>query len=269
LIRNSALAVAPRYVQVVVLAALLTLAALAWGYVIWLAAQMSAPSDPAMSSMPQMDGMMAPGFSSWTFAHFLFIFMMWSVMMAGMMIPSVTPMVLIYARVTQQGAAPGRLLAPAGWFATGYLIAWSLFAAFASLAQWGLEKLALISPMMAGTNHKFGGAVLIAAGVYQWLPIKDGCLGQCREPLAFIQRHGGFQTSAPGSLRLGLLHGKYCVGCCWALMAILFVVGVMNLLWIAILMIIVLLEKVVPGGRYFSRFAGGAALAAGLWMIKS
>jgi len=109
--------------------------------------------------------------------------------------------------------------------------------------------------------------VLIAAGVYQWLPIKDGCLWQCREPLAFVQRHGGFQTSALGSLRLGLLHGKYCVGCCWALMAVLFVVGVMNLLWIAVLMVIVLLEKVIPGGRYFSRITGCAALAAGIWMI--
>ena len=269
MIRDSALGFAPRFARMVVLSALLVLAALAWAYMIWLATQMSAPSLPAMSSVPHMDGMMMPAFSSWTFVHFLFIFTMWSVMMAGMMIPSVAPMVLIYARVTQQSTAPGRLPAPAGWFAIGYLIAWILFAVVAALAQWGLEALALISPMMTSANHKFGGAVLIGAGVYQWLPTKDGCLSQCREPLAFMQRHGGFQTSASGSLRLGLLHGKYCVGCCWALMAVLFVVGVMNLLWIAALMVIVLLEKVIPGGRYFARFTGCAALAAGIWMIKS
>lgn len=224
-----------------------------------------------MPGMPGMDmngaSMVAPAFAPWTFVHFLFIFTMWAVMMVGMMTPSVTPMVLIYARVAQQGMRPGRSIAPAGWFASGYLIAWSLFAAFAALAQWGLEALALLTPMMASASRPFGAAVLIAAGAYQWLPIKDACLAQCRAPLSFMQRHGGFQASAFGSLRLGFLHGTYCIGCCWALMAVLFVVGVMNLFWIAALMIIVLLEKLLPGGRYFTRIAGCAAVMAGIWMI--
>jgi len=268
---DTALAAAPRRPQMVVLAALVALAALAWGYVIWLAAQMAAPSPAIISNMPGMDmngaGMIAPAFALWTFVHFLFIFTMWAVMMVGMMTPSVTPMVLIYGRVAQQSMAPGRQVAPAGWFAAGYLVAWGLFAAFAALAQWGLAVLALITPMMATASHKFGGAVLIAAGAYQWMPIKDACLSQCRAPLSFMQRHGGFRASACGSVRLGLLHGMYCVGCCWALMAVLFVVGVMNLLWIAALMIFVLLEKVIPGGRSFSRVAGCAAVGAGIWMI--
>lgn len=251
-------------IQIVLLAALLALAGLAWGYILWLAAQMNAD----MSGM-DMNGsaMMAPAFAHWTLVHFIFIFTMWAVMMVGMMTPTALPMVLMYARVMQQHSAPGARIAPAGWFATGYLTAWIIFSAGAALAQWGLESLALITPMMASASHRFGGMVLIAAGVYQWLPIKDACLVQCRAPLSFIQRHGGFQADGPGSLRLGLLHGMYCVGCCWALMAVLFVVGVMNLLWIATLMIIVLLEKVVPAGHYLARAAGAAAVVAGSLLI--
>ena len=110
--------------------------------------------------------------------------------------------------------------------------------------------------------------MLILAGIYQFLPIKSACLSQCRAPLAFVQRHGGFQASARGSLRLGLLHGAYCIGCCWAVMALLFVGGVMNLLWVAALMLFVLLEKLLPGARYFSRVAGCAALAGGVYLIS-
>lgn len=268
---NTALASAPRRAQMVVLAAVLALTTLAWGYVIWLAAQMAAPSPAAVPSMPGMDmsgaGMIAPAFSPWTFVHFVFVFTMWAVMMVGMMTPSVTPMVLIYAQVAQRSMTPGRPLAPAAWFAAGYLVVWSLFSVFAALAQWSLEALALITPMMASASHKFGGAVLIAAGAYQWMPLKDACLSQCRAPLSFMQRHGGFQASEVGSLRLGFSHGMYCVGCCWALMAVLFVVGVMNLLWIATLMIIVLLEKMIPGGRYFSRLTGCIFVVVGIWMI--
>ena len=256
-------------VQIVVLVALLALAALAWTYVIWLAKQMSAPS--AMADMPGMDmsgaAMVAPALVHWSATHFLFILTMWAVMMVGMMTPTVTPTVLLYARVTQQSTRPGWRLAPAAWFAAGYLGAWTLFSVLAALAQWGLETLALLTPMMASASHRFGGLVLLAAGAYQWLPVKDACLSQCRTPLSFVQRHGGFQASAAGALRLGLLHGGFCIGCCWALMAVLFVVGVMNLLWIAALMIIVLLEKTAPGGRYLARGAGVAALAAGAWLL--
>jgi predicted metal-binding membrane protein len=242
-------------VPIVVLAALLTLAALAWGYVIWLANQMDLPA--AMADMPGMDmrgaTLVAPALVRWTAPHFLFIFTMWAV--------------LIYAQVMRPARTAQQRLAPAAWFAAGYLIAWTLFSVLAALAQWGLESLALLTPMMASASQRFGGLVLVVAGIYQWLPIKDACLSQCRAPLAFIQRHGGFQASATGSLRLGLRHGAYCVGCCWALMAVLFVVGVMNLLWIAALMIVALLEKAAPGGRYLGRLAGVGAVAAGLWML--
>jgi predicted metal-binding membrane protein len=251
-----------------VLLALLAITALAWGYVIWLGAQMATATPAAMAGMPGMD-MSAPAlagaaFRPWTYVHFLFIFSMWAVMMVGMMTPAVTPMVLMYARIVH--ASAGRRPAPAAWFACGYLCAWIVFSALAAYAQWGLEALALLTPMMTSASHRFGGAMLIAAGIYQWLPVKDACLSQCRAPLQFLQRHGGFQPGAAASLRLGFLHGLHCVGCCWVLMTLLFVVGVMNLLWIAALMVFVLLERLIRGGRILSWWAGAAAVLAGLWM---
>jgi len=136
-----------------------------------------------------------------------------------------------------------------------------------ALLQWLLESLALITPMMAGTGGVLAGMALIGAGIYQWLPIKQSCLAQCRAPLSFVQRHGGFQASARGSLRLGVLHGAYCIGCCWTLMVLLFAFGVMNFYWIAALMVFVLLEKVVPHPGTVSRVAGLAAIAAGIVYI--
>ena len=135
------------------------------------------------------------------------------------------------------------------------------------MLQWLLESRALITPMMAGTSRPLAGAVLIAAGLYQWLPIKQACLSQCRGPLSFVQRHGGFQASASGSLRLGFLHGAYCIGCCWVLMALLFAFGVMNIYWIVGLMLFVLVEKVVPKASVVSRVAGLAAVVAGATMM--
>jgi len=265
---------ASRWIRILVLSAALALTALAWAYVYWLAQQMAAPQSAMMPDMPDMPGMsmsdadlMAASFTPWTFTRFFLTFIMWLVMMVGMMTPSVTPMVLIYARVARPGQPRGRLLAPAAWFTCGYFVAWSLFSLSAALAQWALEALALSTPMMVATSRRFGGAVLIATGIYQWLPGKEACLSYCRAPLAFLQRHGGIRPGAGASLRLGMLHGGYCIGCCWALMLVLFVVGVMNLLWIAALMLVVLLEKVLPAGRAFSRLLGCAAVAAGLWML--
>jgi len=246
--------------QLPVLLSLLAICALAWGYVIWLGAQ--------MADMPGMDmsapALASPALGPWTYVHFLFIFSMWTVMMVGMMTPTVTPMVLMYARIVH--ASAGRQSVPAVWFGCGYLCAWTAFSALAALAQRGLEALALLTPMMASANHRFGGATLIAAGIYQWLPVKDACLSQCRAPLQFFQRRGGFQPGARASLRLGFVHGLHCVGCCWVLMMLLFVVGVMNLLWIAALMVFVLLERLVRGGQVFSWWTGAAAVVAGIWM---
>jgi predicted metal-binding membrane protein len=208
-------------------------------------------------------GMLSPLFGHWNAQHFITMLSMWTVMMIGMMTPSVAPMILLYAQVARR-SAEARPFASALWFAGGYLMAWAGFSLLATVAQWSLEQLTLLSPMMASTSHIFGGLLLIAAGVYQWLPIKYSCLARCRAPLSFVMEHGGFQARAAGSVRLGLQHGLYCIGCCWALMALLFVGGVMNLLWIAALMVFVLLEKLIPGWRYFSRASGLAAVGLGV-----
>ena len=121
--------------------------------------------------------------------------------------------------------------------------------------------------MMAGTSQVFGGIVLITAGVYQWSPLKDTCLAQCQSPLLFIHRQGGFHRDPSAALALGLRHGAHCVGCCWALMALLFVGGVMNVLWIATISAFVLIEKIVPVGRLISRIAGLGFVAAGAWIV--
>ena len=251
---HAALKQALRHDRWLVLLALLAISALALGYTAWLATGFD------------MSAMMAPQFVPWSAGHFAFMAAMWIVMMVGMMTPSVAPMVLIYAGIARQASARETPFASAGWFASGYLVAWVAFALVATLAQWWLESRALIAPMMAGAGHVAGGAVLILAGVYQWLPVKRACLIECSAPLAFVQRHGGFAPSAHGSVRLGVLHGLYCIGCCWVLMALLFVFGVMNLVWIAGLMMYVLLEKLLPNAGAVSRIAGVAAIVAGIWM---
>ena len=214
-----------------------------------------------------MSAMMSPHFVPWTPGYFTFMLVMWIVMMIGMMTPSVAPTVLLYTEYVRRSAAQGHAFPAAGWFVGGYLLAWSAFATLATLLQWLLEWQSLVTPMMAGTSRKVGGAMLVVAGVYQLLPWKQACLAQCRSPLSFIQRHGGFQTSAGGAVRLGWRHGLYCIGCCWVLMALLFAFGVMNLYWIAGLMIFVLLEKVMPYPVIFTRVAGLAAVAAGAVLI--
>jgi predicted metal-binding membrane protein len=243
--------------RLVVVAALLSLTVLALGYTYWLGAGFD------------MSAMMSPHFIPWTAGHFAFMFAMWLVMMIGMMTPSVAPMVLLYVAVGRSSAGKGQTWAPASAFIAGYLLAWAAFSAAATLLQWWLESLALITPMMAGMSGRLSGTVLVVAGIYQWLPLKQACLSQCRAPMSFVQRHGGFQSSAGGSVRLGALHGGYCIGCCWVLMALLFAFGVMNFFWIAGLMIFVLVEKVVPRAGLVSRVAGIVAIAAGIALLGS
>jgi predicted metal-binding membrane protein len=248
--------------RALVIGAVAVTAAFAWAYILWLAAAMDmgqAASGAAAMAMPRL--------RPWSPAEFAFMFGMWAVMMVGMMLPSAAPMLLIHARVARQSSIQGKPIAATGWFAGGYILAWSGFSICATAAQWALERALLRSPMMASQSDAFGGAVLIAAGLYQWTPFKDRCLTQCQTPLLFIQRHGGFRRDAPGSVGLGVRHGLYCVGCCWGLMALLFVGGVMNVLWIAGLTVFVLLEKVIPAGRLVSRTAGAGLVVLGLWTL--
>jgi predicted metal-binding membrane protein len=255
--------------RVIVAAALAVLTALAWAYLWWLAddMEMGGVDISGFRMIPAGMGWMMPTTAPWNVMEFAFVFAMWAVMMIGMMTPSATPMILIYACVGRQAAQEGKPLAASGYFTAGYLVTWIGFALVATSAQWTLERSALLSPTMAGASDIFGGAVLIAAGVYQWTPLKDACLRQCQAPWWFIQRHGGFRADARGALALGARHGGYCIGCCWALMALLFVGGVMNVLWIAAIALLVLAEKVIPAGRVVSRIAGAGLLAGGAWLL--
>jgi predicted metal-binding membrane protein len=250
----AALAFALRRQRWLLTGSLVLITCLSLGYTYWLATGFD------------MSGMMSPTYVEWSRGYFVFMLVMWIVMMIGMMTPSVAPTVLLYAEFARRGGQ-GREFPAAIWFAGGYLLAWAAFAFLATLLQWLLEWLALITPMMAGTSQTLAGAMLVAAGAYQWLPVKQACLAQCRSPLSFIQRHGGFQDSTRRTVRLGFLHGSYCIGCCWALMLLLFAFGVMELRWIAGLMIYVLLEKLLPLGpraaATFARSAGVIAMIAG------
>ena len=255
--------------RAIMIAALAALTALAWADLVWLA------NDMAMDGMdmtgfrmiPAGQGLMMPASAPWQPIEFGYVFIMWVVMMVGMMTPSAAPMILIYARVGRQAAAEGKPFAASGWFAAGYLLSWTAFALAATPAQWALERSALLTPMMESASNILGAIVLVLAGLYQWTPLKEACLSHCRSPLVFIQSQGGFRRDAPGALALGFRHGIYCIGCCWALMALLFVGGVMNLFWIAALAILVLVEKVLPFGRIVARLAGAACIAAAVWLL--
>ena len=255
--------------RLIVAGALGAIVLLAWAYVLWLAAdmEMGGMDMSGFRMVPAGIGLMTPAAAPWSAVEFAFVFTMWAVMMVGMMAPSAAPMILMYARLGRQGKVAGKPLAATGWFAAGYFLAWIGFSLAATLVQWVLQREALLDPRMASASKALGAVVLIAAGLYQWTPLKEVCLAHCQTPLGFLMRHGGFRGDVRGCLKLGLSHGAYCVGCCWVLMALLFVVGVMNLLWIALLALLVLLEKLTPWGRPIARAAGVAFIAAGIWMV--
>jgi predicted metal-binding membrane protein len=266
---DGALTIVLRRDRIIVAAALVALTVLAWGYLLWLTADMDmgGMDMTGFRMIPAGIGIMAPANAPWRAIEFAFVFAMWAVMMIGMMAPSAAPMILMYARMGRQAAVAGTPLAATGWFAAGYFLAWIGFSVLATIVQWALERAALLDTAMASASNVLGGIVLIGTGVYQWTPLKDVCLRQCQTPLLFLMRHGGFRGEMPGSLLLGLRHGAYCVGCCWVLMALLFVGGVMNVLWIAVLALLVLLEKLTPIGRVISRAAGLAFVSAGAWLL--
>lgn len=282
---DAALTAVLRRDRAMVVMAIVVITVLAWAYILWLAAQMgiaevstaaTAEGTMAEMHMPGGTGTMAgmdmgaavePTFRTWSVADFAFMFTMWAVMMVGMMTPSVAPMVLLYGAVGRNAGASGRPLAATGWFVAGYLSTWIAFSLAATGAQWTLTRLALLTPMMESASGIFGGIVLIAAGLYQWSPLKDTCLRQCQTPLGFLMSRGGFRSDPFAALRLGAEHGAYCVGCCWVLMTLLFVGGIMNVLWIAGLTILILLEKVVPVGRLIPRVAGAVIATGGVFLL--
>ena len=246
--------------RAVLVSAIAVLAGLAWAYTVRLSAGMGSMSVNAMAA-----SVAVPSTQSWTLNDVFFMFVMWTVMMVAMMLPSATPMVLLFARVMRKRERDGRPFVPTGLFVFGYLLVWVGFSAMATLANWGLHVAGLLSSMMGSTTPMIGGVVLLFAGVFQWTPLKDACLSHCRSPLAFLTAH--WSDGRGGALMMGLHHGVYCLGCCWLLMALLFVLGIMNLPWIAALTVFVLLEKVLPHGRLVSRFSGIVFAAWGMALL--
>jgi len=216
---TSALEKALRHDRLIVAVGLVGAVALAWAY---LAA--GAGIDMSMAGMP-MEPM------PWSTFDAALMFTMWWVMMMAMMVPSAASMVLLFAAIKRKQAASVSPFVEAWIFLAGYLLIWAGFSLVAALAQWGLERVGLLSMTVASTSARFGGVILLAVGLYQLTPVKSACLRYCQSPVLFLSRH--WRPGAAGALRMGLLHGGYCLGCCWFLMLLLFVAGVMNLVWIA------------------------------------
>jgi predicted metal-binding membrane protein len=227
--------------------ALAALSLAAWAFLAWIVVDMGHPF--AQLTMPAS--------ARWTLPNVLAILAMWAVMMAAMMLPSALPMVLTFVSMGRRGgdAARGRS------FVAAYLAVWFAFSAVATLAQWALQRIDWVDPMVVSTSPLLTGLLLLIAGVYQFSRLKRICLSRCQSPFGFLL--GAWRPGVSGAFVMGARHGLYCLGCCWALMALLFVGGVMNLAWIAALSIAVALEKLLPGGERIATVLGIALVVVG------
>lgn len=219
--------------------------------------QMSAIEMTGSMSKPMvMPAQMMPAL--WTPGYFILVFLMWWVMMIAMMVPSASPTILLYAALNRQMKDAEDVPLKAGLFLAGYLVIWAVFSFLAALLQWALELRALASPMtMMITSNYLGASILLAAGIYQFTPLKRACLNHCRDPIRFLTERR--RSGLDGAFLMGAEHGIFCLGCCWFLMALLFFGGIMNLYWIGGLALFVLFEKLVPNGHWLG-YAGGVAL---------
>lgn len=225
------------------------LVVLSWIFLIDMAADMSG-----------MEMVVPP--MAWSAGDFAMMLGMWVAMMIGMMVPTAVRSVLIFSRLAANATAAGHAFASGYWFALGYVIAWSMFSVAATLLQWALDRLSLLSPMMTSSSAVLTGLILMGAGLWQLSPWKAACLRHCRSPVEFLAAH--YSDGAGGAVRMGMSHGFYCLGCCWVLMGLLFVGGVMNVACIAAITAFVLAEKLLPGGPGMGRLSGLGLIASGL-----
>jgi predicted metal-binding membrane protein len=246
--------------RAVVVAALISVIALSW---LWIA--LGAGTGMSAVEMTRMPRDMAMMPAIWSAGYAALMLSMWFVMMVAMMLPSATPMLPIFARVSRREREAERPWVSTGVFASGYLAAWLFFSATAVAMQWELEKSGLLSAMMVTTTPSLGATILIAAGLWQITPIKHACLRHCRSPVGFLAAH--WRVGRGGAFRMGLIHGAYCLGCCWLLMALLFFGGVMNLWWIGGLAACVLLEKTAPLGHWLTYPVGVALVVGGVFLV--
>ena len=235
-----------RHDRIIVVAALGAVVVLAWGLLL---------AGTAMDMPDARAGEHTADAGS--LGRFLALWLMWAVMMVAMMLPSAAPTILLFAALTRTRASASPLPPTAG-FAAGYVLLWGVFSFVATLVHMALEHAALVSSAMRATTSFLAGLLLVAAGIYQWTPLKHACLTNCRSPIHFVTRH--WCAGLGGAFRLGLFHGAYCVGCCWALMGLLFAGGVMNVAWVAALAVFVLLEKTILLGTRVGRAVSGVGL---------
>lgn len=227
---------------------LFSLSALFWAPVIWLSYSMEHP----------LVRLMMPVQSSWTGQQVFFVWVMWAVMMAAMMLPSAIPMIMTHQKIARRKG----LRRDNAVFVAAYLVVWGLFSASASALHWGLQELGQLSPMLGLSDNRTASAVLVLVGLSQWMPLKNMCLSKCRTPIGFLVTN--WRPGTAGAFKMGLRHGTYCVGCCWALMVLLFVFGAMNLTAIAAVATLVAAEKTLPKGQTIAK-VGGVGLI--LWGV--
>ena len=246
--------------------ALAALVVLAWGYLLVLSKQMS--HDASMASMPGMRAMpnmpRLGGATAGAARSIALTVLMWWTMMIGMMVPSAAPMVLLFGNVQRRELAAESPKLRVALFTAGYLAIWGAFSLLAAVAQLALTKLGLLAPLDLTVTGWLGALLVALAGIYQLTPLKNACLRRCHSPAEFLSSH--WRRGNSGALRMGIDHGVYCVGCCWLLMSLLFVVGVMNLIWVAVIAVFVLIEKLVPQGETTAKINGAALLALALFL---
>lgn len=246
--------------HMIVYTGLFILFLLSWGYMVYMGW--------AMQNMDVVDMWMPPGANSraWQFYDFRMLVTMWGIMMVAMMTPSILPMVSLFVTVSNGKRSQGKVVVPTFIFLFGYLVAWLLFSIVISLLQYPLHLTGLLNPMMNSRSNLLNGGILVIAGIYQWTPFKDACLQKCRTPLHFLMT--SWRDGRSGAIRMGVLHGFYCIGCCWALMAVMFAVGVMNMLWMIVIAFFVLAEKISPISALMFRGISGVALViwGGYWL---
>lgn len=255
--------------RAIIISGLILISGLAWLYIVRLASLMASGMDmPAMSGdRGHAMSMVLPQVRPWGAADFGLTFVMWTVMMVAMMTPSTAPMTITFASLVRNRAARSGPITATTAFLLGYAVVWTGFSAGATVLQWLLHTAGSLSPATMRAAPVAGGTLLVLAGIYQVTPWKDACLTSCRSPLGFLM--AGWRDGTGGAFVMGARHGLYCLGCCWSLMLVLFAVGVMNLLWVALIAGYVLVEKLIPAGPWLGRSLGVVLIASGIWMIVS
>lgn len=244
--------------RVVLVLSLLIMVGLSWAYLIWMAADMSVSAGGQMAHCAAM-----PGMTSSSAMYVWWLFVMWAVMAVAMMLPTSLPLIFLFGRYWRGKHKDIDPVLPTLWMVTGYLTAWLVFGVGAALLQWGLEHLEVLTPVMGEMRSTvLGGAVIVGAGIFQLTPLKTACLSKCRTPMMFLNTR--WRDGKWGPFIMGLDDGIYCLGCCWALMLVMFVFGVMNLFWMGVLTVFMIAEKIIPHGLLFTKVTGYLLIVGGI-----